>query len=385
VNLSEFNRNQPLLLVGNTIRYLAESARRAGIGVSGIDAYADLDTQAACRNYRRAQGLGARDLAQTVLKTDMDEGMRWTYTAGFETGPEHLAGLSNQPSELLGNEPGVLGFLSQPLRFFRLLSELDIAHPMVLANRPKMADGWLHKAAGRFGGLGVQLASRANSDQPRQKYLSAGGYYERFIDGPLCSLLFAADGREVEPIGFNRIMARCTAMGDFRFAGALSGFTPLSKSREIMLQVARRLTRELGLRGINGLDFVLHRDLPLLLELNARPPATLELYESELSQGGLVTHLQACLGRLPALTSGSPTQIRRGMQIVYTDRDLTLADIDWPDWVSDRPVTGEHLIKDTPICTVHASGPDRESLMGQLRERQGVIGHLIRDSSRDAA
>lgn len=369
----DLTRREPLLLAGSSVRYLAQSAAAAGIPVVGIDTFADLDMRLACRQFHRAASTGA--LVQAVQESGVDDATSWSYAAGFECDPAALERLVRRRRNLLGNDPGVLQLLADARRFFTLLGELDIAHPRVLHERPRDTGGWLHKAGARFGGLGVRFAKDASPfDGP--------SHYQEFLNGPQCSLLFAADGCDIVVIGFNRLMARYPAAGDFRFAGAVSGYEPSEAQAQRMTLAAQRLTRALGLRGVNGLDFVVHNGVPKLLELNARPPATLELYEPMFHEGGLGCHLEACRGRLPELL---PRAAVAGLRIVYARRAIGLGTVDWPAWASDRPPAGQEVAADAPLCTVHAQGSDLEAVTAQLRERVDAVHGLVRSYAERAA
>ena len=360
--------DSPYLLVGNSVRYLAQSGRRAGMSMIAVDAFADADTAAAAQQVHRAHAPRPDALAECLAGVPGADALAWSYAAGFESCPDRLAVLTRARRRLLGNPADVLRVLADPARFFALLHALDIAHPQVSSVRPADSAAWLYKAAGRLGGLEVWPAAQA----PRE----TEGYYQRRIDGELCSLLFAANGQEMHPLGFNLLAACNPARGDFRFSRAISGHVPVASPAEQMLQAARRLTRALGLRGINGLDFVLHRGQPLLLELNARPPASLELYESALPEGGLRAHMAACQGRLPAAGAISP----RGLQIVYARRSCITGEIGWPRWASDRPAPGSRIDAGQPLCSVHAAADSMQAVAHLLaqhaREAIELVEHL---------
>lgn len=364
-----------LLLIGNTVRYLAQSARAAGLDVCAVDAFGDDDLQHPDTAVQRAAAVDPQALCAAVPAAALDSGMRWVYGAGFEAAPQVLQALLRRNRHLLGNEPRVLELLNDPARLLALLAELGIAQPPTQLARPACVDGWLYKPAGRCGGVGVcRAAEHTNA--------ASAGYYQAFTKGPLCSLLFAADGQRVQPIGFNRLLARYPAAGDFRFAAAISGFQPDPTQHARMLQVAQRLTRALGLRGVNGLDFVLHRGQPLLLELNARPTATLELYERVLPGGGLRCHIDACDGALQ--TPRTPAQVQ-GLQIVYARRDLQIGAVGWPSWVSDRPTAGSRVASHEPLCSVHASGTDSGAVAARLRQAADELHQLLTPFAMEAA
>lgn len=369
------NPRQAIVAIGNSVRYLAQSARAAGVSVTAIDAFGDADTCQASADCRRASGPSPQHLSQTARPVLSDARLAWTYGAGFEQDPDALRALGPSDRGLVGNDPAVLGLLAEPARWFALLADLDIACPQTALEPSAAGRDWLVKPAGGCGGSGVHRFVHPDPGD-------AAVYYQRFVGGPLCSLVFVADGARMQPLGFNRLFARYPAAGDFRFAGAISGLVPAEPARRCMLTAAQRLTRALGLRGVNGIDFALNQGQPLLLDLNARPTATLELYEDDLPAGGYLCHVDGCEGVLTRPRSGGPA---RGMHIVTARRPSRLGPLSWPSWVSDRPVAGEFVPVGQPLCTVHAQGPDIETVAGRLREKADAVAQLVVAGNADAA
>lgn len=359
----------PVLLVGSSVRYLAESGDRIGIPVVGVDGFGDVDMRTACRMSRRAAAPDGHSLAEAVAGLGLESSMAWSYGAGFEAVPAALAMVAGGRLNLLGNAPSVLALLADPRRWFATLEELTIDFPPVCYTASAQPAGWLLKRAGSCGGRDVTRYEGGALDTDRS-------YLQREIDGQLLSLVFAADGKRVFPIGYNELFAHDSAQGDFLFSAAVGGIDPDFSTRARMLRVADLLTERLGLRGVNGLDFVLHDGNPLLLDLNARPPATLELYEFALRGGGLHCHMEACQGRLPRGLGG---QVAHGIEIVYAERAMRIAELEWPRWVSDRPAFGELIEARAPLCTVHANGATRAAIKELLAQRRTAVNALVED------
>lgn len=365
----------PIMLVGNSVRYLAQSAHAAGLAAVGVDAFADDDMCAACRRHYVAGDLGPQALAGAVPDGGMDAGLPWTYTAGFEGAPHVLRTLLRRNRRLLGNDPSVLELLADRRRWFSLLSDLDVSVPAVRFTAPGNPSGWLFKPAGGAGGVGVR---RAVSDE----FPQASGFFQAFVKGPVRSLLFAADGHDIAVIGFNSVLARYPAAGDFRFAAVIGGLAMTGRQSAAMQLAAQRLTRALGLRGINGIDFVLDGGEPRLIDLNARPPASLELYERWLPGGGLACHLAACNGVLPKVVRATGSV---GLRIVYTRRVLRLGEVSWPSGVRDRPPAGSRLAVHQPVCSVHVEGPDALTVEARLREAADAVHEQLHPFAEEAA
>lgn len=345
--------------------------------MTAVDGFGDADTRAACAQYRLAKGLSPSELANAAREPLSDRNTIWIYGAGFESQPQHLLSLARHNRQLVGNEPSIMQLLAEPARFFGLLDELGIAYPESELGPLEVGPGWLYKPAGGSGGLGIH---RCTAGSPR--VADVAGYCQRFVSGRLLSLLFVADGASLEVIGFNRVMARYPLAGDFRFAGVIGGLMPDEAVKRGMLVAARRLTRALGLRGVNGIDFVIHQGRPLLIDLNVRPTAALELYEDALPGGGLRCHLDGCQGRL---TATPQPRMNRGMRVLYAREPLSVTRTQWPAWVTDRPQPGTHVAAEQPVCSVHAKGADPETVEARLRERVDTVRHLLAERNEHAA
>lgn len=368
------NPGQQLLIVGNSVRYLAQSASRCGYAATGVDLFADTDTRAACRRVISAARQDAAGLADVCLAADLPTDTGWIYGAGFEADPERLQILASL-GPCLGNSPQTLMLLSRPDSFFALLEDLGISYPPVSLLRPDDPRGWLLKRAGSFGGLGVQPARLACADNRTH-------YYQRQVPGSVCSLTFLANGSDVEVLGINRLHAVDDSQGDFRFSSVCSRFNPGAAPARQMIDMARKLTASQALRGANSIDCVLNDDQLLLLELNARPPATLELYERALPDGGVAAHIAACNGELTRPVAEAAI---RGYRICYAAQELLIGQVEWPEWSSDRPPVGTRCQSGSPVCGLHATAASELEVDGLLQQREEQINLLIGLSNQEAA
>jgi len=371
---------QQLVVAGVCVRYLATAARRAGYRVTAADGFGDLDTLAAARRVVTVGDAGADALAGSLVALSRENGGRWglVYGGGFEGRPDLLARLTRH-FELFGNSASTIALLADPGRFFSLLKELDIPTPEVRYRAPVAPEGWLLKHAASHGGRGVYPAATVTKavDAP-------DAYFQRRVAGPVVSTLFAADGRESLILGFNRL-ASC-AVGDrpFCYAGAINHAGLDAGQQQHVRDYARRLTKALGLRGINGLDLVLNGETPLLLELNPRPTATLELYDRCLPDGGLAAHVAACLGSLPTTIAHNPGQVC-GCRVVYATCPVTVPELRWPTWCRDRPVPGARISQGAPICSLYARGRSVGEVERALAMRSRGLLKLLTQADMKAA
>jgi predicted ATP-grasp superfamily ATP-dependent carboligase len=355
---------EPCLIVATSARALVCAAHRARLSALAVDAFADADTRALARRCLRVPlassgGLAAQALARLLERLPP---LRLIYGSGFEAQPALLARAAAR-HRLAGNEPEVLALAADPRRFFALLDALGIAHPEVAFEPPPAPQDWLAKRAGGAGGGHVRSAAGA----------PAGGhlYFQRYVAGPAYSFLFLADGARVRPIGFNRLLpAPRAAPGRWAWAGAVQARPP-PRAQAAALAAAQALTTRLGLRGLNGLDFIAPAAAFRLVELNARPTATLELWDRPPAPALLDAHLAACAGRLPPPWP-APVGVR-ALAVVYAERTLRIPEgFRWPRAARDRPMPGARVRARCPLCTVHAAArtaSEAEARLNAARRR----------------
>lgn len=321
------------------------AAARAGYKVAAFDIFNDVETRrfcfySDCVAYRDG-GFDAADLLLKLDKIDPAEAVV-VYGSGLENQPELLEKIAGRYA-VSGNESGTVARLKSPRRFFSLLDELGIAYPETSVDAPPDPSGWLAKAVGGSGGTHIRQAGDV-----------AGGYYQRRADGISASILFLADGKNVEVVGFNEQWLAPSPQMPFRYGGAVGNAGFPREIEEAMATAARKVVAATGLRGLNSMDFVLTSDGPLALEVNPRLSASFDLYDiPDLFE----RHLQACRGVLapfPALPADSSAHL-----IYYTDSDLAVEEKrQWPQWVTDLPPAGTLCEAGEPVCTVHARAAD---------------------------
>jgi predicted ATP-grasp superfamily ATP-dependent carboligase len=343
--------------------------------VVALDAFADADTQRlAAKVIKVAYGDGgfdAADLERALQAIDASGVQGMVYGSGFEAMPELLE-MTGKHLPVIGNTPRVVRNLKRALQFFTLLDVLQIAHPEISYRPPVKSVGWLTKRGGGSGGTHVRKAL------PLQQMVQRRGeYFQREMPGQVVSLLFAADGQQAKAIGYNRQWTSPSAMMPYRYGGAVSQADLPDLVRRQLLQAAQRLTSAVGLRGINSIDAIMDGERAWIIEINPRLSATFDLYRSLPGQVSLFDlHLQACAGHLADMPHLAPQA--RAHHIVYALDDVRLPDtIDWPDWVSDLPLSGSTIAADEPICTILAEGDSADTAQQSLLERANELQNLF--------
>jgi len=339
-----------LLIVASSGRALAASAARSALPVVVLDLYNDLDTRALAASSRAIANSNGRFDAQRLLAAAAElcppercGGL--VYGSGLEARIGLLRKLARNRA-LYGNEPDTVALVKDPARFFALLDELHIVHPATSLEPPHDAEGWLVKRTGAAGGSHVRPTHKRHRARPRR-------YFQRYQHGRTLSALFAADGMQAQVLGFNeQWTADAPWCARYCYGGAVT-CTDLPQTLESEIaRIASRLVAATGLKGINGVDFILDGDRVFVLEVNPRPTATIELYDRDVDGGMLALHMRACRGELqsrPRLTGA------RAHAIVYAAAVQRVPlRIDWPAWCTDLPEAGTTIPAGAPVCSVHA-------------------------------
>jgi len=275
------------------------------------------------------------------------------YGAGFEKQAEVLNRIS-QYLQVLGNAGEVIVHCKNPRRFFATCDALSIPHPEVVFDMPESADGWLVKVVGASGGAHIKPLD-LTTHQP-----SDAVYLQQQQVGTAISCLFLADGHQVQIVGFNELWLDGTVDRPFRYGGAVS-HACLTEQVKCSLQLyVEKLTREIGLVGINSCDAIYDGDHVYILEINPRLSATMALYDSK-STDLMARHIQSCGEPIQGFSVDKSDQTSLAHQVIYADQSIEIDHgIDWPEWAADIPNGGSQFEMGMPICTVVARADGAE-------------------------
>ena len=110
-----------------------------------------------------------------------------------------------------------------------------------------------------------------------------------------------------------------------------------------------------------------------MLEINPRPPASMQLYGDL-----LLRHLWAVNGVLD--DDQRDQKEVTAYNIVYAPAEMRVPDrIDWPEGCCDKPESGVICRKGQPICSIIASHRNkREALERLKRARQHILNQMIK-------
>jgi predicted ATP-grasp superfamily ATP-dependent carboligase len=389
-----------VLIAGVSARAAAESAARAGFAVTALDAFGDLDQHASVRALSMRRDFGVRFSAGAAARAaDAETCDAVAYLSTFENHPVAVRVLAAGRT-LWGNPAEVLQRVRHPLRLAGVFRRRGLAVPAVRLGRDTAEHDtslrWLAKprASGGGRGIGPAVSAPHPAAAPRR-----GWYLQERIDGTPASVVFVAAGRHAVPLGLSRQLVGEAAFGahEYRYCGSIlaAAGDPQLAHDHVLLGGARALVaavvEELGLIGVNGIDFVARAGVPYPIEVNPRYSASMELVERAYGLSVFGLHASACAGgSLPAF---DVARARRragavGKAIVFARRDVVTGNTrDWlgDSSVRDVPWPGERILRGHAVCTVFAEARDAAACHVALVRRAERIYEQLAAWEREVA
>lgn len=341
---------------------LADLARRDGRPVLAFDLFGDLDLQRHASRVVTGGGLSALVDAATA---EPPGGV--VYGASFENHPALVARLAER-HELLGNAPGTLRAVRDPVRLGATLRDAGFPYPRTSVTAPgERTHRWLRKPLRGGGGTRVH--------EWRGGALPAGTFVQERIDGLACSAAAVGDGVKAVVLGLSEQLVGQRAFGvrGYRWCGNLVPPRLPAGEREALLGQARAICSYLAgafaLRGLFGVDFMWDSERAWTIEVNPRPTASLEAIETAYGVDVFDAHLRACAGELPRIVAERSGAA--GKAVLFATEDVTIGDSErWLErGVRDVPHPGERIAAGHPICTVLTTAATSHDALAGLEEQ----------------
>ena len=362
--MSSLNLPPLLLVIAQSARMLVQMAVEAGFQAVAVDCFADLDTEALATETVKVDNLAVAAIQPVIEALAIRYGLTHVvYGSGFERYPESLAYMESRLI-MLGNTATVFRRFQDKPAFFRNLKQLSIKYPETVFSAPAEGGDWLLKPMRGEGGVGIaRYAAGQTVDAERF-------YWQRYLSGAVCSVLFTASVGLVRVLGFNRQWATENDEQRYWFAGVSNHADVSPRNRALLTEWLENLVGLYSLRGLGSLDFIVHEGDCHVLEINARIPASAQLYGASIFK----QHCLACLD----VPSDGEWVLPAGFQIIFAQNDITVpAGLSWPEWVVDRPASGVFIGKGAPVCSIIAAGNDAAQVETRLRHRQIIIDNFI--------
>jgi uncharacterized protein len=369
-----------ILIAAVSGRALAASARRGGYLPLVADFFGDQDTAAAAEAHIQLGGGFARGFREDELVAALEQlakqhaPLGLVCGTGFEDRP-HILARPAQRWRLFGNNANTIAMVKDPEIFAAFCDDCDVDHPRVSLSPPSGREGWLTKRRGGAGGSHVAAALEQKTEEDV--------YYQPRVPGTAVSALLLASGVSATVLGFSAQWTCPTSCQPFRYGGAVQPADIAPGLAERLSEAACRLAVALSLTGLNSADFMVDGDKFWMLEINPRPGATLDIFESD-GNSLFSLHMAACAGDLISETPHFDGA--KASAIFYAEHNIVApAQFEWPDWSADRPNSGVAIKAGEPLCTVHAGAGTAMEARALVTERLALAHTWTHDWVHDQA
>ena len=289
---SGFGAGGKLCLFGASVRTAAESARLAGYEVYAVDRFGDRDTLAVSKQHLQMPDLTqvSEDTYQAFRNSvvSLTNQMPFLVVGGVRASERLLKSLPLQPSGMQQLKAASQLRLIQILQeaccgtLFRIPVSWNLGDTNTLGSnlgeRDFGSSPYLLKDLSDSGGLGVSWYQCGMIQGNSQ--IARSAVVQQWVPGRLYGSSFLSNGREVAILG--TCQGRFTRIQDlpFVYTGSRGPISVDALIREALLQVAERLIRRTGFRGIFNLDWVKAKsERPYLIEVNPRWSGAVEILE----------------------------------------------------------------------------------------------------------
>jgi len=355
-----------IVIVANSARMLAQSASKSGIRALVIDCFADFETQEMALESIKVDNLAVANVSVAISLLNKQYSIAYVvYGSGLECYQDTLKYLE-QKFIVLGNSFDVFSLVQNKYSFFLRLNKLDIPYPEISFQAPKQKTDWLIKPLQGEGGIGIKrYAGDSNAN--------GAFFWQQFCQGTPSSVLFIANETEYQIIGFHKQYVTQINEDEFVFSGLINQ----PKMNEVIVhqlnEMLQKLVPEFSLKGFNSVDFIVNDNKCYVLEINARPSASLNLYDFDFFSA----QINSCLGK-GLLNSVGFLKAYQAYQIIFAETDIIInKHLIWPSWVSDIPWEDSIINTGMPICSIIAGGKNEQQVEDLLLVRQKQLKNFL--------
>jgi uncharacterized protein len=404
-----------VIILGASVRALAESAIRDGWAVHAADLFCDIDLQAIATTavpvaHGTAEAATGYPWSLLAAAEGFPPSTAWCYTGAVENHPDLIDAIA-RVRPLAGNPGDVVRRLRDPVQLAATARAAGLSFPETISSPDRIPlDGtWLVKPLAGAGGRGIRRWTRAvaaNHTADRATAPDQQHIWQRFMPGtPLSASFCFAEGFS-RLLGVSRQLIGelwCHA-GPFAWCGAVALHSTNSQPPvdDRLVDQLERLGGILAERfqavGLVGVDLLCDSAGRItVVEVNPRPTASMELFERSAAGSIAGSHLAACGYATPArsrreqplpqpastwakavLFAAVPTPVSQPLiqRLARETSPWTQADGGWPS-LADIPRPGQVIAAGAPVVTIFAAASRPDDALNRLRDRVARIDMLL--------
>jgi predicted ATP-grasp superfamily ATP-dependent carboligase len=243
------------------------------------------------------------------------------------------------------------------------------------------------------GGINVNKIENENQlsffikKQKIKRFNPSDWLIQEYINGLPISCTVISNGSECEVISINRQIIGLKFLNppkEFMYCGNIVPAYIFKDDEKLISEISVFLTKMLGLKGINGFDFVLKDHYPYLMEINPRIPGSINVSETVLNLNLLDLHIKSFVNsKWESIKNTIKFTKPKGFAtklIMFAPKEIdkeVILKINQIENVHDK-TEPKTVLKDEPLCTILYKDKNfSESYFGALKianEIKKIIG-----------
>ncbi|KKN50873.1 hypothetical protein LCGC14_0628320 [marine sediment metagenome] len=385
------DKSNSILVVGFNTRPLVYSLNKAGYDVYAIDFFGDLDlipyvkdciivSKELQADYNSLKDHYSKYLASFAIKflqkhQDIEF---FLIGSGLDDAYEERGCISNEAETFgiksVNNDLAVIKKARNIDFILKFLKSLDFKIPIFCSfedfelKNVRLEFPLILKKKRSAGGINVFKIKDESSFEFHVKGLRMKDFdpsewiIQEFIEGIPISCTVISDGKECEVVSINRQIIGEKFLNppkNFMYCGNIVP-AGLSKNEEKKIsEISIILTKELGLKGVNGFDFVLKNQYPYFMECNPRIPGSIRASESVFNLNLLDLHVKSYTTSnwrsiKNLIKSATPKSITTKL-VLFAPKDIDiplLCEINNLGFIHDKTEPNRNVLKGEPLCTI---------------------------------
>ena len=196
----------------------------------------------------------------------------------------------------------------------------------------------------------------------KKEFIPSEWIIQEYIEGIPVSCTVISNGKECEIISINRQIIGESFLNtpkDFMYCGNIVPAGLSEGEEKIIAEMSIYLTIELGLKGINGFDFVLKDQYPYLMECNPRIPGSIRASESVLELNLLDLHIKSFIPNeweeIKSLLKSRETKTVATKLIFFAPKEIDkdiVPKINNLKFIHDKSEPIKNILKGEPLCII---------------------------------
>ncbi len=213
----------------------------------------------------------------------------------------------------------------------------------------------------------------------REGFVQKDWLIQEYIDGNPISCTTISNGVESEVISVNQQIIGdnkyLNAPKEFMYCGNVVPANISAEERKLIVDISLKMSTELGLKGINGFDFVLRNHYPYLIEINPRIPGSIRASEEAMNINLLDLHIKSFTEKgwefVKKSLKDAKIETFATKMIFFAPKEIdknVLNEINDLEYVHDKSEPDKNICKSEPVCTILFKATSfSDSYLGSLK------------------